>query len=121
MNKQSNIDFVLNKNSDLKGIHAKIYLKNLDKLAEKCAELPNTVFFSKAKILAFVILNMRCEVIMKQRDLKRHPYEPVAEMINTIISFLESMCEIDFLDNKEEISKPFGQMEMEHENLFNKL
>ena len=74
----------------------KIYIKNLDKLIETCAALPNTVFFSKAKILALIILNMKYEVIMKQRDLKRHPYELVAEMIDTSISLLESMCEISF-------------------------
>ena len=73
-----------------------IYLKNLDKLIEKCAELPNTVFFSKAKVLAFIILNMRCEAIMKQRDLKRYPYKLVVAMVDTSISCLESMCEISF-------------------------
>ena len=79
----------------------KIYIKHLDKLIEKCVALPNTVFFSKVKILALIVLNMRYEVIMKQRNLERHPYELVAEMIDASISFLESICEISFLDSKE--------------------
>ena len=60
---------------NIKSLMQKIYLKNLDKLIEKCAELPNTVFFSKAKILVFIVLNMRYEVIMKQRELRHHPYK----------------------------------------------
>ena len=99
----------------------KIYLKNLDKLIEKCTELPNTIFCSKAKILAFIILNVRYEAIMKQRCLKCHPYKLVVEMVDASIAFLESICEISFLDSKEEIGKPFGPMEAEHEDLFQKL
>ena len=64
---------------------------------------------------------MRYEPIMKERDLQRHPYELVAEIVDDAISFLESISELKFLDSKEEIGKPFGQMELEHENLFQKL
>ena len=101
----------------------KIYIKHLDKLIEKCVALPNTVFFSKVKILALIVLNMRYEKIMVDRNLSRHPYELVAELIEDSRVSLDAWRETSFTEKEEAVilDPRIDDMSELHRELFQNL
>lgn len=101
----------------------KIYLDDLQVLKDKASKISNTPMMAFGKVLMLVMLNMRYEKIMIDRNLKEHPYILTGQFIKDAAKFIDMWAEVNFIENaksgallKEKIS-----MEGEHENLFQKL
>jgi len=100
----------------------KEYLPELEEFKRFADEIPNTPMMALAKINALIVLNMRYERIMLDRDLNMHPYRLVSDFVGDAYSFLRGWSDIKFIE------KPVGaiqsdalQMEQSHQRLFQQL
>lgn len=101
----------------------KDYLEELETLKNLADEISNTPMMALAKIDMLVILNMRYERIMVNRNLDKHPYALVRDLIRDAHTMLSSWHEISFVENSHSrvFEKPEMEMEMLHKELFQKL
>ena len=98
------------------------YLKNLEKLKNLADSIPNTQFLAKMKINTLVIMNMRYEKIMLNRNLQNHPHELVSQLIDDACDFLTQCFEVAWIEgNQIEFAKNEQNMEENHQDLFQKL
>jgi ubiquinone/menaquinone biosynthesis C-methylase UbiE len=101
----------------------KVYLVDLERLKNLARELPNTRMMALAKINTLVILNMRYEQLMVDRNLKDHPYILVRRLIEDAYSMLSAWREISFIEDESAPVVQRQEMELEvgHHELFQKL
>jgi SAM-dependent methyltransferase len=101
----------------------KIYLAELEALKHLSDNIPDTPMIAFAKIIALVVLNMRYEKIMLDRNLKSHPYILVNDIVKESQSFLTTMQQISFIEAPCApcFSPNEKSMEDGHEELFQKL
>ena len=101
----------------------KTYLKDLERLKKFADEIPNTPMMALAKTTALIILNMRYERIMVNRNLDVHPYILVSNMIRDAHSFMSAWCEVSFIENPSAQILQGQEMDLEerHRELFQQL
>ena len=101
----------------------KIYLEELEVLKRLSDNIPDTPMMAFAKIIALVILNMRYEKIMLDRNLKCHPYILVNDLVKESQSILTTMQQISFIEapRASRFSRVAKSMEDGHKELFEKL
>jgi SAM-dependent methyltransferase len=101
----------------------KTYLIELEKLKKFADTIPNTRMMAFAKIAALVILNMRYERIMINRDLATHPYILVTNLIQDAYSFLAGWYEASFIENPSAplLLRQETPLEQSHQELFQQL
>ena len=101
----------------------KIYLNDIEVLKRYSDEIPNTHMMALGKVLMLVMLNMRYERLMLDRNLDTHPYILVQRLVSDAYSFLKAWRGISFIeDNTCSImvrAKAF--LENAHKSLFQKL
>lgn len=101
----------------------KVYLPEIEDLKRLSDNIPDTPMMAFGKIMALVMLNMRYEKIMLDRNLKNHPYLLVNELVKEAQLVLKGMQDISFI---EELCPPCSSateisMEDGHKELFQKL
>lgn len=101
----------------------KIYLEDLKKLTETAASMPDTRMMALGKINALILLNMRYEKIMLNRNLAGHPYKTVSGFIKEAITFLEGWRDIAFIEAPQSHTLKGGikGMEEKHKDIFQRL
>jgi ubiquinone/menaquinone biosynthesis C-methylase UbiE len=101
----------------------KSYLEELEKLKSLARDIPNTRMLALAKINTLVVLNMRYERIMIDRNLDTHPYVLVHDMIRDAYSNLSAWSEASFIEDPEARPLQRADMDLEqgHQALFQKL
>lgn len=101
----------------------KIYLEDLKQLEEQADKAGNTPMMTFGKVLMLVILNMRYERIMINRDLDTHPYLLTRQLIKEASIFLKMWQESAFIeDSSRELPlKGKEAMESVHKSLFQRL
>ena len=101
----------------------KVYLNALAKLKALAATIPNTPMLAEAKIRAMVLLNMRYERLMVDRNLDSHPYPTVERLVTESAANLAGWAEIGFIEDPD--AQPFARtnvpMETGHHELFQSL
>ncbi len=84
--------------------------------------LPNSRMYVIAKVTTLVLLNMRWERIMVDRNFPEHPWPHVQRLVGDARSQLEAWREADFIEGP---SDPLGRvrerMEARHHDLFQDL
>ncbi|MCC6728478.1 MAG: class I SAM-dependent methyltransferase [Chthonomonadales bacterium] len=101
----------------------KVYLAELEALKALAESLPTTRMLSLARVSALVLLNMRYERIMLDRDLPTHPYPLVANLVREASAHLRAWSEVAFVEEGREPlerDRP-AAMEESHHDLFQKL
>ncbi|MDO8748054.1 MAG: hypothetical protein Q7J72_02930 [Candidatus Omnitrophota bacterium] len=101
----------------------KIYLDDLEELKKEADKISNTPMMSLGKVLMLVMLNMRYEKIMLDRNLKEHPYALTRGLILDSIKFLKIWSDVSFIENsaKNMNSRERITLEDGHKELFQKL
>lgn len=101
----------------------KIYLADLEALKKEADGIPNTPMMSMAKVLALVLLNMRYENIMVNRDLDQHPYVLVKGFVEDARRFIKMWNEAAFIEKGDAavLQRAKASMEGGHQSLFQKL
>ncbi len=101
----------------------KTYLQHLKQLHKFADEIPNTPMMALAKITALIMLNMRYERVMLNRDLDTHPYILVSELIRDAYSLLSAWREISFIEDPAASVLQRKEMDLEarHQALFQQL
>lgn len=98
------------------------YLSDLEELKQVADALPNTRMLVIAKITALVLMNMRWERIMVDRDFPDHPWPHAQRLIADARSQLHAWAQAAFIEGS---SLPLGsvseQMEARHHDLFQDL
>ncbi len=98
------------------------YIDKLNELRFLADSIPNTKFLSKMKITTLVVMNMRYEQIMLDRDLKVHPYDLTSQFIDDATSFLSQCLKIAWVEeDKREFDGSEVPMEEHHQDLFQQL
>ena len=101
----------------------KIYLPHLDELVRLCRELPRTHMMMLARINVLVVLNMRYEKVMLDRNLTVHPYELVDGFVKDAFRELENWREASFIESPDasvDFANP-KEKEEAHKDLFQML
>src|SRR5579859_3555492 len=100
----------------------KVYLPALEELKRLGDSLPNTRMHVVGKVTSLVLLNMRWEQIMVDREYPVHPWPRVQELIQDAHRQLQSWSEASFIEGP---STPLGSvsdaMEDRHHDLFQDL
>jgi SAM-dependent methyltransferase len=101
----------------------KIYLQRLEELKRIADAIPNTRMMALAKISTLVILNMRYENIMVDRNLGEHPYALVSKYIDDACSLLSGWHEVAFIEDASSqlIRSQETSLEEGHKQLFQDL
>jgi ubiquinone/menaquinone biosynthesis C-methylase UbiE len=99
------------------------YLAGLERLKSLCDAVPNTTMMAAAKIGALVALNMRYERIMVNRQLERHPYDLVSELIDDASRTITASADAGFIsgDAGSPMHRQPAPMEQRHQELFQAL
>jgi len=99
------------------------YQESLNELIRIAEDIPNTQMMAAAKISTLVVLNMRYESIMLDRNLEQHPSRFVSNYIEDAITTLNSWKEVVFIeaDNKICATAKAEDMEQFHNQLFQEL
>lgn len=101
----------------------KTYLKALDHLKALADTLQDTPMMAAAKVRALVLLNMRYERLMVDRNLSSHPYPLVERLVEEAAGHLAAWKEIAFIEDPA--AKPLARsnrpMEENHHDLFQAL
>lgn len=102
---------------------AKTYLKQLEALKVLADAIPNTPLMAMAKIHAMILVNMRYERIMVDRDVKTHPYVLTEQILKDAAAQLSAWKEASFIEDP--LAKPLSRgvvpMEKNHHDLFQSL
>lgn len=98
-------------------------MEDLQKLKQKLDKVPNSRMAAFGKVLMLVMLNMRYEKIMINRNLEEHPYILTRQLIRDADNFFDMWTDINFIENKTSgmLSKEKMTMEKSHKELFQKL
>jgi ubiquinone/menaquinone biosynthesis C-methylase UbiE len=100
----------------------KEYLRDLEELKTFADGIPNTPMMALAKIDALIVLNMRYERIMLDRNLATHPYALVSGFVRDARLSLQAWKEIGFIENPTEVIRSgAAEMEQGHQQLFQHL
>jgi len=101
----------------------KCYIKDLEDLKKVCDRIPNSRMMAFAKISTLIMLNMRYEHIMLDRDLDKHPYLLISQLVKDSLCFLSAWDETAFIEKSEAKSLEMVEISMEerHRELFQKL
>jgi ubiquinone/menaquinone biosynthesis C-methylase UbiE len=101
----------------------KSYLADLDALKALADALPNTRMMALAKVTALVMLNMRYERLMLDRDLATHPYQLVSGLINDAQALLAGCREIAGIEARGAavLRRDAQPVETHHHALFQRL
>ncbi len=101
----------------------KVYIQPLEKLQKLADEIPDTRMMAIAKITALVLLNIRYERIMVDRNLEQHPYTLVCELIRDAHSLLSNWREVSFIEHPSApmLQRQALRLERDHQILFQQL
>jgi len=101
----------------------KVYMEPLEKLKKLADEIPDTRMMAIAKITALVVLNTRYERIMIDRNLEKHPYTLVVDLIRDAHSLLSIWREASFIEHPSApvIQRQELALERGHQRLFQEL
>ena len=103
-------------------IEVKHYADKLNELVMLADTLPNTKFLAKMKIVALVLMNMRYEKIMLDRNLNMHPYILTNQLIENAIQFLSQCVDVAWIEAEDKLLESVAiSMEEHHQELFQKL
>jgi ubiquinone/menaquinone biosynthesis C-methylase UbiE len=78
---------------------------------------------AKAKVETMVLLNMRYELIMVDKNLTTHPNILVENILSDCLNHLKAWEAISFIESPErnEVGQGKGEMELRHQDLFQQL
>ena len=104
-------------------MNKKIYLEKLDELTEYFESIPDTIMGMYFKVVNLIVLNMRYEKVVFNKELKEHPYLIVKKLITEQLQSFKMCVDtlfIENLDNKD-ISSITQKMEDKHHDLWDAL
>lgn len=101
----------------------KVYLKALDRLKALADSVPNTPLLAAAKIRALLLLNVRYERLMIDRNLKSHPYPAVEQLVDEAAAHITAWNEVAFVEDHAAVTlvRQDRAMEENHHELFQSL
>lgn len=101
----------------------KIYLSELEKLKIFADQIPNTRMMALGKITSLILLNMRYEQIMLDRNLDVHPYILATDLVKDTYQFLSNWAEVSFIEEPASsvLIRPDMALETGHQSLFQQL
>lgn len=99
-------------------------LSSIEELKSLAEKLPNTPMLALAKINELVLLNMRLEPMMWNKNLDTHPNEITHSYITDTISSLKAWGSVAIIENEEKTTFNSGkasEQEEKHQALFQDL
>jgi SAM-dependent methyltransferase len=103
-------------------VNPKPYLEDLEDLKAFADALPDSRMMSIAKVMAMVLMNMRWERIMLDREFPEHPWPHVQRLVHDAHAQLQAFSDSAFIEAElPPVGPPSDKMEDRHHDLFQTL
>lgn len=101
----------------------KIYLKELEQLTKEIKGTPNTKMMAQVKVDTLMIMNMRYEKVLLNRQLEQHPYLLVNDIVKDARKFFAMWKDAQFIEDPAAklVTRNTMKLEEGHQELFQKL